>query len=80
MVRQFDGYCRLRDKNDDSSAYPQYNDGVDTAKIFMDEVVRLHGLPRVIVSDRDAKFTSNFWKEVCRVMGTALAMSSGFHP
>ena len=41
---------------------------------------RLHGLPRVIVSDRDTKFTSNFWKEVCRVMGMTLAMSSGFHP
>ena len=33
---------------------------VDTAKIFMDVVVRLHGLPRVIVSDRDTKFTNNF--------------------
>ena len=53
---------------------------VDTASIFVDSVVRLHGLPRVIVSDRDTKFTSNFWKEVCRVMGTTLAMSSGFHP
>ena len=53
---------------------------VDTARIFMDAVVRLHGLPRVIVSDRDTKFTSNFWREVCRVMGTTLAMSSGFHP
>ena len=48
---------------------------VDTAKIFMDAVVRLHGVPRVIVSDRDTRFTSNFWKEICRLMGTSLAMS-----
>ena len=53
---------------------------VDTAWIFVDAVVRLHGLPRVIVSDKDTKFTSNFWREVCKVMGTTLAMSLGFHP
>ena len=53
---------------------------VDVAKIFVDSVVRVHGLPRIIVSDRDSKFTSHFWKEVFKNMGTTLAMSSGFHP
>ena len=53
---------------------------VDVAKVFVDSVVRVHGLPRSIVSDRDSKFTSHFWKEVFRNMGTTLAMSSGFHP
>ena len=53
---------------------------VDTARLFMDAVVRFHGVPRVIVSDRDTRFTSNFWKEICRLMGTSLTMSSGFHP
>ena len=53
---------------------------VDTARLLMDAIVRLHGVPRVIVSDRDTRFTSNFWKEICRLMGTSLAMSSGFHP
>ena len=53
---------------------------VDVAKIFVDAVVRVHGLPRGIVSDRDSKFTSHFWKEVFKNMGTTLAMSSGFHP
>ena len=53
---------------------------MDTARIFMDTVVQEHGLPRVIVSDRDTKFTSSFWREVYKVMGTTLAMSSGFHP
>ena len=48
---------------------------VDTVRIFVDSVVRLHGLPRGIASNRDTKFTSNFWKEVCRVMGMTLAMS-----
>ena len=34
----------------------------DIAKIFMKEIFKLHGLPKAIVSDRDVKFTSNFWK------------------
>ena len=53
---------------------------VDTAKLFIDVVVRAHGLPRVIVSNRDTKFTIHFWREVHRVMGTTLAMSLDFHP
>ena len=53
---------------------------LDTIWIFMGAVVRVHGLPRVIVFDRDTCFTSNTWREVRKVMGTTLAMSSGFHP
>ena len=53
---------------------------VDRARISMDAVVRLHGMPKVMVSNRDTKLTSNFWREVCKVMGTTLAMSSGFYP
>ena len=53
---------------------------VDTAQLFVDAVVRAHGLPRVIVSYRDTRFTGHFWREVHKVMGTTLAMSSGFNP
>ena len=53
---------------------------VDIARIFMGAVVRVHGLPRVIVSDRDTKFTSSFWREVCKVVDTTLVMYLGFHP
>jgi transposase InsO family protein len=53
---------------------------IDTAKRFFNEVVRLHGLPAVIVSDRDAKFTSFFWQGLFQAFGTKLAMSTAYHP
>ncbi|GJP37547.1 hypothetical protein CLOM_g21945 [Closterium sp. NIES-68] len=52
----------------------------DTAKLFVAHVFRLHGLPRVLVSDRDLRFTSRFWYEVTQTLGTKLKMSSAFHP
>ena len=53
---------------------------VETARLFIDGVVKYHGLPEVIVSDRDPKFTSFFWKELFRLLGTKLNMSSTAHP
>lgn len=52
----------------------------DIAALYVREVVRLHGLPETIVSDRDSKFTSAFWREVHRTLGTKLLMSTSFHP
>ena len=50
------------------------------AKIFMREVVRLHGVPESILSDRDPRFTANFWRAFWTQLGTTLAMSSAYHP
>ena len=47
---------------------------------FFLNVFKLHGMPTVIVSDRDAIFTSNFWLELFRLQGTELAMSTAYHP
>lgn len=50
------------------------------AKSFLDVIYKLHGLPISILTDRDKIFTSSFWKELFRLMGTRLNMSSAYHP
>jgi hypothetical protein len=55
-------------------------DASKVATLFLQEVVRLHGIPVSIVSDRDVKFVSYFWKTLCAKPGTKLMFSSAFHP
>jgi len=52
----------------------------DIAKIYIKEVVRLHGIPESIVSDRDTKFNSMFWRELSNSLGQKLLMSTAYHP
>jgi hypothetical protein len=52
----------------------------EAAERFLQEIVRLHGLPESIVSDRDSKFTSKFWTEIHRLLGVRLMLSTAFHP
>jgi len=51
----------------------------DVAQVFIRDVVKLHGVPKKIVSDMDAKFTSKFWKELFAGSGTELAFSKTYH-
>ena len=48
--------------------------------LYIQEIVRLHGVLVSIVSDRDLRFTTHFWKSFQRAMGTQLMMSTAFHP
>ena len=50
------------------------------AKAFFKAIVRLHGFPRSIVSDRDPVFTGNVWKDLFKRAGVQLRMSTAFHP
>jgi hypothetical protein len=50
------------------------------ADVFCKNIYKLHGFPKVIVNDRDAKFKGNFWRDVCKQTGISLNMSSAYHP
>ena len=50
------------------------------ATAFMDTVQKLHGTPKIIVSDRDPTFTGNFWTKLFSCLGTQLSHSSSYHP
>jgi hypothetical protein len=50
------------------------------SKLFVDQIVRLHGVPLTITSDRDKIFTSHFWKDLFKAMGTVLQYSTAYHP
>ena len=49
-------------------------------RLYIREMLRLHGVIVSIVSDQDTKFTAHFWKSFQRVMGTQLMLSTAFHP
>jgi len=52
----------------------------ETGRLFFTHVFKHHGLPRDIVSDRNPKFTSKFWRALWKRMGSELKMSTSFRP
>jgi len=53
---------------------PQY------AERYIAEIVRLHGIPKTIVSDRGSQFTAHFWEHLHKGLGTSLVRSTAYHP
>ena len=62
------------------AAAPTHTGALECAKLFRHNVVRLHGLPRDIVSDKDARWKGKFWTELCRLCGITQKMSTPYHP
>ena len=50
------------------------------ARLFLDTIVRHHGMPECIISDRDPRFTAHFWRAFWTNMGSTLAMGTAYHP
>lgn len=49
-------------------------------ELYIDEIVKLHGIPSSIVSDRNSRFASRFWESLQVSLGTKLKLSSAYHP
>lgn len=56
------------------------SDAIHVSNLFFKEVMRLHGLPRSIGSNRDTIFVGHFWRTLWNKMGTNLGFSSSYHP
>ena len=52
----------------------------DIAEIFLKEIFRLHGVPKIVISNKDVKFTSNFWKLLFAGLETRINFSTSYHP
>ncbi|GJU25991.1 putative reverse transcriptase domain-containing protein [Tanacetum coccineum] len=57
------------------------NDPLDKlARLYLNRIVARHGIPALIICDRDGRFTSNFWRSFQKALGTDISMSTAYHP
>jgi hypothetical protein len=81
--KQIDSIMVVIDKLGNSSHFIDVNSTFKTiniAEIFMKEIFRLHAISKIVISDRDAKFTSSFWKELFARLNTNLNFNTSYHP
>jgi hypothetical protein len=83
IVKGFDSIWVIVDRLTKSAHFVPIKTGMSVAKlveIYIEKIVRLHGIPSSIVSDRDPRFTSKFWESLQVALGTKLRLSSAYHP
>ena len=83
IQRQHDAIWVIVDRLTKSAHFLPVNvkDSLETlAQLYVNEIVRLHGVPVSIVSDRDPRFTSRFWPSLQTTLGTRLHFSTTYHP
>ena len=60
--------------------YNKTNGASYLAELYFKDIVKLHGIPRIMVSDRDSKFLNHFWRTLWRKLGTLLTYCTSHHP
>jgi len=82
-MKGFDSIWVIVDQLTKSAHFIPIKTGMSVARlaeIYIEQVVRLHGIPSSIVSDRDPRFTSKFWESLQAALGTKLRLRSAYHP
>ena len=59
---------------------PNLPNATTLSQVFIDNIVKLHGIPSDVVSDRGTQFVSRFWRAFCSRLGIQLSFSFAFHP
>jgi transposase InsO family protein len=74
-------FCGSRHSNEEWSFIPMrtMHQAPDIARVFISEIVSLHGVPKRIVSDRGSVFTGQFWTSFQEALGTQLNFSTAYH-
>jgi transposase InsO family protein len=83
MARRHDSICVVVDTLTKSAHFIPMRmtyQAPDIAIIFISEIVRLHGVPKRIISDRGSVFTGQFWTSFQEALGTQLNFSTAYHP
>ena len=79
----FDCICVIVDRFSKMAYFVPYKMTItseDTAKLFIDNIYRYHGLPDDIISDRGFQFVSKFWQSLFKILQVEIKLSSAFHP